>query len=184
MNIMTFEDFKRYYEKHKMFPGQISKSSKVLSDSKLLIKYQNWYKKEEKKLSKPKKVQKRIETKTGTNKDEKWLEVVKTVKNRDDNECQFLKKLEELNMLSEIEYIFDNHPTDMLKIIDPAHIIPKSKGKEYYYNPNNIVCLNRVSHSYLDQMLHPIFGTKISKLEREEWWKFIVGKDRYEALNV
>ena len=65
---------------------------------------------------------------------------------------------------------------------DPAHVFGVGPYPHMCYNQKNVVLLNRYSHECLDSCRDPIRGTPISREERDEWWKKIVGEELYECL--
>ena len=66
--------------------------------------------------------------------------------------------------------------------LDVAHVIPRTSSKALYYEPDNLVLLNRVSHSLLDTYHDPITGVAIVPQQVEDYWKYIIGVEKYEEL--
>ena len=94
--------------------------------------------------------------------------------------------LEQLPIIAFFDFLelqaLDNNAGYFAKIIDHAHVIRRSRAPKLKYDASNIVCLNRFSHSMLDNYRHPITGAQISEKEYEGWWKQIVGDSEYNRL--
>lgn len=161
--IRTFEDYKKHYEKWGKCVDQAFPPKNPISEKSLKKRYEKFIKKSSFKKS--------------FKKDEKWEQVREEVFKRDRGECQLLKILP-LEYIQELKH----NSGGLHKVIDPAHIFNKATYSSLYYDPNNIVCLNRFSHSCLDFDKDPITGESISKEKRNQWWNFIVGEERYFEL--
>jgi hypothetical protein len=110
--------------------------------------------------------------------DKKWKEVVKKIQKRD-KECRLMKVLN----IRERYILIKNAPKNLLQILDPAHVIPASACRDLLYEEDNIVLLNRFSHSSLDSHKSPLDGKKIlSEKEYHYWWERIIGKEKYKNL--
>lgn len=107
-----------------------------------------------------------------TKNDSQWQAVKKEVAVRDKNTCRLL------SVISYRDYLIlkATAPKNMLETLDPAHIFSVGAHHEETYNKDNIVTLNRFSHTCLDDMKSPITGDLISREERDDWWKLIAGK--------
>lgn len=110
--------------------------------------------------------------------DIQWREVKIRVTNRDKKRCRFIK----ICTVKEMIYMEKKSPSALLNRLDHAHIFPVSLYPEIMYNDDNIVLLNRWSHHNLDDCKHPATGEKISKEERDEFWKRIVGEAIFNKL--
>ena len=68
--------------------------------------------------------------------------------------------------------------------LDPAHYIAVSENPNIMYMPENIVMLNRYSHTNLDSCRNPITGEPITKAEALRWWDRILrgNKVQYNYL--
>lgn len=165
--MITLEEYIDYYEKYKKCFDTNYYHNKPLTRKRLESKYADYIRKKESKDSK-------------YQKDEEWENVKEIVYARDNSKCQFLANISfELKK----EFYKENSVTNpLLKIIDPAHIIRKVKSKECYYDSDNVVCLNRLVHTRLDNYQNPITGKNISKEETDYFWKIIVGEDNYNFL--
>lgn len=110
--------------------------------------------------------------------DNRWKEVREEVFKRDKGD-RILKVLS----LQEF-YQLKRNAGSYLRILDPAHYLEVSKRPDLCYEVNNIVTLNRYSHSNLDSFHHPITGEHISKEEVQKWWDRILrgNKAQYEFL--
>lgn len=160
---MTFEKFVAEYEKYGRCPGQMSKPGHKLNERELKTRYEKYSKPKEKKIQK------------SSWEDPKWKEVADVVWKRDKGQCRLLSKLKIDNPELYVYFINNNLPSLYSKL-DLAHVVPRSKSKELYYEPSNIVLLNRVSHSLLDSYHNPITGKSITKEEHEKWWRYILGE--------
>jgi len=83
--------------------------------------------------------------------------------------CQLMQTLS----TDEIHMLRDN-AGGFMSVIDVAHIQSRGSTPEKKWDLDNVVLLNRYSHSMLDQGKHPLKGTPISPAEKAEWWKRIV----------
>lgn len=160
---MTFEEFKTFYEEKGYFPGGVYNTpGKKWNERQLKTKYDKYLKtikrREEKKGGK------------GSPDDERWQAVREAVWERDEGECSLMKVLSPV----ELTLIKKHAPYNLLKTLDPAHCLAKSKYPKLYYKVENIYLLNRYSHSNLDEYRDPIFGLPIKKDEVDYWWNKIL----------
>jgi hypothetical protein len=70
------------------------------------------------------------------------------------------------------------------QILDCAHYLPVGEYPSLCYVEENVVLLNRYSHSMLDSRRHPVTGQQLSREEQVYWWKVILGQSQYEALQA
>lgn len=110
--------------------------------------------------------------------DLEWQKVKKIVADRDKGQDQLLKVLS----IREALLLKKLAPRNLLTVLDPAHILEVSTHPSLIYNPDNIVTLNRYSHSNLDTMRDPITAEPITREEQIAWWKRIAGS-RWSALD-
>ena len=111
--------------------------------------------------------------------DQKWKDVKEVVFKRDNYQDRILK------VITYKEYLLlKKNAGSLLNILDPAHYRAVSELPEEIYNPNNIIALNRFSHSNLDSFRDPIDGHNISKEEVNNWWIRILkgNKKQYQEL--
>ena len=101
--------------------------------------------------------------------DEQTVSFREAVLKRDGHRCQLCKSLK----TEEMHTLMDNAGI-LWKVIDVAHIKSRGSTPEKKWDLENVVLLNRYSHSMLDQGKHPLRGTPISPAEKAEWWKRIV----------
>lgn len=167
---MNFEDFVAIYEKTGKCPGQMSKPKHILNDKELKTRYEKYIKPKKEKVQK------------GSWDDPLWQEVADKVWKRDKSECRLLSKLKIDNPELYLFFIKNNMKSLYIKL-DLAHIIPRSQSAELYYEPINLILLNRVSHSLLDSYHNPITGEAINKVQRDEWWEYIIGNELWKKLN-
>ena len=164
---MTFEKFKDEYEKRGKCPGQMSAPKNPFNDKQL---EERW-----KRYCEVKSV------KNKSSKDERWTEVSELVHKRDREQCRFLSKLKVDNP-DKYMYFIHNNIRGLYMRLDVAHVIPRTLSKALYYEPNNLVLLNRVSHSLLDTYHDPVTGKAITSRQVEDYWKYIIGVEKYEEL--
>ena len=160
---MTFEDFVAIYEKTGKCPQQMSKPKHTLNERELKTRYDKYIKPKKEKVQK------------GSWDDPLWQEVADKVWKRDSGQCRLLSKLKIDNPELYL-YFIKNNMKSLYTKLDLAHIIPRSQSAELYYEPSNIILLNRVSHSNLDTYHDPVTGKSITKEEHEKWWRYISEK--------
>ena len=97
--------------------------------------------------------------------DLEWKKVKEEVKKRDKGIDRMVKIVTPIEMVK-----LRRNAGSFLYIIDPAHYLAVSEAPEHIYEKNNIVSLNRFSHSNLDNFRDPIDGHPISKEEVHNWW--------------
>jgi len=95
-----------------------------------------------------------------------------------DKSCRLLRVL----TAKEMCLLLRLAPGYLLNRLDHAHVFGVGRFPHCIYNAQNVVLLNRYSHHNLDECRHPITGLFITKEEVEQWWKRIVGEERYEQL--
>jgi hypothetical protein len=161
---MEFEEFKSYCQK------RICKRNTIISrlcktESKQRRCYRKWLAKQEKD--------------EGFVIDQEWEKVREVVYLRDRNDCQLLNKL----TVDQTNELYRNGMTNLIKTLDPAHYLRRNTHPKFKYLSDNIVLLNRQSHSWLDTFCHPLNGSKITRDEWEQWWSLILGKGRKENLD-
>ncbi len=109
-------------------------------------------------------------------KDKHWQDVKKEVLKRDKN-CRLCKVLSAREGL-----ILKENAGIRISMCDPAHFLPVSTHPELLYDVNNIYIINRYSHDNLDNCRCPLTGKPITKEERDNWWKRIIGEETYTNL--
>ena len=162
MYIMSFKKFLEFYNKYKRTPNQIKPPKNKLNENQLLSAYARYERGMEKKSK---------------SEDKKLKEIYKKIDIRDENKCRLIHKLTagELAIFKENAHGFD-------KIIDHAHIFGKGAYPHMKYLKENIVLLNRYSHTMLDSKRSPINGKSISNDKWVKWWIRIVGNLIYNKL--
>lgn len=161
---MNFEDFVAIYEKTGKCPQQMSKPKHTLNERELKTRYEKYIKPKKEKAQK------------GSWDDPKWKEVADKVWKRDKSECRLLSKLK-IDNPDLYLYFIKNNMKSLYTKLDLAHIIPRSKSSELYYEPTNLILLNRVAHSNLDTYHDPVTGKSITKEEHEKWWRYILNEE-------
>ena len=107
--------------------------------------------------------------------DKQWQKAKELVLERDRGVCRLLRVLS----IPEAMKLKKNAGGMFLNNIDPAHYRSVSERPDLCYDPNNIVCLNRYSHSNLDDFKDPLDGHSITSREVENWWQ-----EQYEYLET
>ncbi|MFA5760064.1 MAG: hypothetical protein WC942_12045 [Clostridia bacterium] len=174
----SFEEYVNYYKKYKRCLGQMRNPKHTLNEKELKSKYEKYCKSEQKKEDKKNKLfeEKLLEEKEIPI-DNQWENVYTLVHKRDKEYCR-LKLILSIEELKEL----NQNPISLLNQLDVAHVIPRSASKNLYYDLDNLVLLNRISHSWLDTYKNPINGKPIKKEERDMWWKRIVGEQHFNKL--
>ncbi len=160
---MTFDEFKKFYDSKGYLPNDIGRRKNRLNDKQLKTRFEKY--------------QKSIDRKEYT-KDMEWEDLKSRLNLK---KCSFLQRLEEEGMLEEIEEL-KNNASWLIRTIDPAHVFPKGGYPYLKYDLDNVVPLNRYSHSCLDTMRDPISGEPIDKEKRDLFWMFIVGIEKFIIL--
>ena len=154
-----------YYKVRGKCIDQLEEPNQPLNERQLETKYQNYKKKEAKKLSKTFEV------------DKLWEEVRYKAFVRDRYICRLTSKLAEVD-----KSLLKENAKGLYKKLDPAHVFSRGAFPHMKYEVDNLVILNRWSHSCLDSGKDPIFGKPLEKEEIDKWWEFIVGEDLYSKL--
>lgn len=162
MYVMPFKSFLEFYNKYGKTPNQMLPPKNKLNEQQLLSAYDRYVKG----MNKKDKL-----------KDKKLKEIYKQIDIRDGNKCRLIPLLTagELAIFKENAHGFD-------KIIDHSHVFGKGAYPQMKYYKENIVLLNRYSHTMLDSRRSPINGKPITHEEWEEWWIRIVGELVYNKL--
>jgi hypothetical protein len=103
--------------------------------------------------------------------DPQWAEAKRKVRERDKGQDRILSIL----TYKEFLILKENAPSNALQTLDPAHVFSVGAHSTEVYNVDNIVTLNRFSHTSLDDMKSPISGEGITREERDLWWERIAG---------
>jgi len=166
---VTFEQFKDYYMKKGICLGQMSKPKHTLNDKELKTRYEKYIKPKKEKVQK------------GSWDDPLWQEVADKVWKRDKSQCRLLSKLK-IDNPDLYLYFIKNNMKSLYTKLDLAHIVPRSQSSELYYEPSNVLLLNRISHGLIDTYHDPINGKSITKEEHEKWWRYILN-EKMEKTN-
>ena len=165
--MLSREEYKEFYKNRGRCPDSKTAVKQKLNSKQLDSRYDKYVEK-----------QKRIREKSHFRLDEEWI----ALKSQLVQECALIRALRNANRITDINAIYRNG-TFLVRNLDGAHVISRQKAPFMKYDPDNVVMLNRYSHSMLDFMKSPIDGTPITKEEQEGWWKFILGEERWNRLN-
>ena len=168
--MLSEEDFYRMYRETGRLPGDIGNRKNKLTDKQLQRKWIQYQNRELNRAEKKKSQQNQM--------DERWEEIKKGL----GKSCRLIQRLYEAGYNDALRGLNDNSGW-LIKTIDGAHYKSRSRYPFLVYYPDNIVPLNRYSHTMLDQYKSPITGESITKEEHEEWWRFILGKEVYDRIN-
>lgn len=161
----TKEDYIDFYNKYGRYPDNFGYRNQRLNEKQLNTKYEKYLKKQEKN-------NKSFEV------DERWNQIKALLP----KQCALIAVLRKNNRFAEIDELYSNAKF-LISTIDGAHVFSRQKAPWMKYDIDNVVPLNRYSHSMLDFMKDPIDGHTITKEEQTEWWKLILGDDRWNRLN-
>ncbi len=109
----------------------------------------------------------------------KWREITSIVYARDNYVCRLfpiLSTSEKEQLQSNAQYL--------INIIDPAHVIRVGSSPHMKYEVENIVLLNRYSHSQLDEYRNPVNGKYIGKDKAFLFWERILGSEQLRKLTI
>ena len=165
--MLSREEYKEFYKNKGRCPDSNVVTKHKLNDKQLDTRYDKY-------VEKQKKIRERNKFKL----DEEWI----NLKSKLIQECALIRALRSANRIDEIHKIYE-HGKFLVKQLDGAHVISRQKAPFMKYDIDNVVMLNRYSHSMLDFLKSPIDGTPITKEEQDDWWKFILGEERWNRLN-
>lgn len=165
--MLSEEQFYKYYQEKGRLPGDVGKRKNPLNDKQL---HRKWVQYQQRELN-------RQEKKKQNDKDERW----ENIRNDIGKECLLIKRLREYGMEEELEEL-DRNGSFLIKTVDGAHFLSRSKYPSLIYYPDNVIPLNRYSHSMLDTYRDPISGEQISKEEHDSWWEFLLGEEKYNRV--
>lgn len=112
------------------------------------------------------------------NKDKRWRSLKEKISKRDKNTCRLVRIL----TAQEFYLLLKKAPKKLIERLDHAHIFGVGSFPHMCYNDLNVVLLNRYSHENLDNCKDPLTGENITKEDRDEWWKRIVGENIFRDL--
>jgi hypothetical protein len=172
MKALSLEDFTEHYRKHGSCPGDFFKRKKVLNERQIRTKYETYLRKETRQY------EKHAEDAQAEDKDERTRNFCR----RRDKTCQ-LRALIVRNEKKEAAYALAFNAGGFMFQLDVAHVFGKGAHPWMRHEPDNVVLLNRYSHTMLDTLHSPIDGRAISKAEQKAWWIAIIGAERYARLD-
>jgi len=109
--------------------------------------------------------------------DEQWKLTRASVFTRDNMSCRLLRVITPQEAI-----ILKKNAGKALLTLDPAHVVAVSIAPHMCYDVDNIVALNRYSHSMLENSFNPITGDRIAAEDEENWWKRIIGDELFTKL--
>ena len=165
--MLSFEEFKNFFEKKGRFPNSAYVSKKGYNEAQFKTKYKTYLKSENKKQEKFNKDQT----------DDKWEITKNIVDRRDRRKCQFYRIL----TISERKAI-ESELIGVAKKVDRAHIFGKGSNPHMKYNSSNVITIYHIFHQRLDTYRHPLYDTPIDSEERDEIWSRIIGVYNFEQL--
>lgn len=182
---MNFDQFKKFYDKNGFCYNQLNPPKNTLNEKQLKSAYNRYLKgvrkkekrKHESLIKTIEKEQEKIEN-LDYSIDSELESVYSQVDSRDRGKCRLISilNIEDLYVLKSYSW------EGLINTIDHAHIFPKSVFPKLKYEKNNIVLLNRYSHSLIDQYKNPITGDQISKENQIKWWIKIAGIQQWGEL--
>lgn len=164
MIILTEKEYLEFYEKYGRCIDEHFPRKNPYTHKAVLTRYKKYRRKLENKSKE--------EPKT----DSRWNTVRRNVQLRDGS-CRLISRLSKSQII-----VIKSRSGGLHSINDPAHVFGKGPYPHMKYDEDNVILLNRYSHSMLDSGKDPIYGKIISKQEQEDWWRFIVGEEHYEVL--
>lgn len=112
--------------------------------------------------------------------DTKWIET------RDQVDLTHCRLIQVLTEYKDSEGILElrQHAGPLINCIDPAHVMSRGAAPHMKYDVDNIVPLNRFSHSCMDQSRDPVTGKQITSKVVADWWKILIGVEQYDELEA
>jgi len=171
--MLSYIHFVAYYKKQGKCVDDYFIRKKQLNEKQLKSRYKVYVRSQEKLKDK------KAVYFAGESHDEKWEQVRNVVYERDGFKCRLCSILS-----SDEIFVFSKNCTSFIfsQTLDPAHVFSKGAFPHLRYEVRNIVILNRYSHFNLDNQKCPLSGKTISKAEKENWWKRIVGDEVFDLL--
>jgi len=105
-----------------------------------------------------------------------WEDLRQKVRERDGH-CRLITVLSAREFL-----ILQKNARAELTHCDPAHVFGKGAFPHMKYLVDNVILLNRYSHTMMDSCCDPINGKMISRETRNLWWERMIGKEAYTNL--
>ena len=168
--MLSEEAFYQMYYKTGKLPGDLGVRKNKLTDKQLQRKWVQYQQRESNRAEKKKS--------QFNQKDERWEEIKAGL----GKNCRLAQRLYELGMNDALVDL-NNNAGWLIKTIDGAHYKSRSRYPFLIYYPDNVIPLNRYSHSMIDQCRDPITGELMTKEDQEEWWRFLLGDETYDRIN-
>ncbi|MGL5913596.1 MAG: hypothetical protein ACRCZB_05470 [Bacteroidales bacterium] len=173
----NYDEFIHQYKKYGTIDAvsTVKRPNRPLNERQLETYYNEYCRKFEQKKLKQKTP---VKNKKPTMKEPSMDSILsKKIRLRDSNKCRLLSVITFTELIA-----WKKNNGGLGSTIDSAHVLPKSAYPHLRFNEDNLVCLNRYSHSMLDTQHCPLTGALITIEEHENWWKRIVGEQEYLAL--
>ena len=168
--MLNEEEFYSMYYKTKRLPGDLGTRKNELTEKQLHRKWVQYQNRELQRAEKKRSQQNKV--------DERWEEIKAGL----GKNCRLITRLYEMGLNSLLKELNDN-ASHLINTVDGAHYKSRSRYPFLIYYADNVIPLNRYSHSMLDQSRDPINGERITKEEQEEWWQFLLGEEIYARIN-
>lgn len=109
--------------------------------------------------------------------DTKWQKLKEEITIRDKCQCRFFSIMTE-----EEKKLIRPHLWGDFKKIDGAHCISRSSSPHMKYDVDNVYSLYRYLHKSLDEAFDPFTREPITKEQVADYWKRIIGENKYNEL--
>ena len=162
---MNFEQFVNHYEKYGKCPNDWLPRKNKLNEKQLKTRYRLSVVSENTHLE--------------IKEDQSW-ELVKTIVDKRDNQRCKLISLLSPEQLRELK----KNSGGLHHTIDHAHVLSRYERPDLKYETDNVILLNRFSHSMIDQGRDPITGVLIPQEVVDDWWRLLIGDNQYEKLLI
>ncbi len=161
MKVLSYDEFVAYFNKYGRFPRGAYSRKRPPNEDELKHRYERYLRSEGRSEDYRSDKQRTEEV---TPEGSRRCVLLNIVSNSDDEE------------------ILRHNAGHLLFILDRAHVFNKSSYPWMRYLSDNVVWLNRFSHTCLDTQCDPITGRSTTPEMISSWWQLLVGDERYERL--
>ena len=155
---MSLHEFTNSYKKYGKCPNDLGRREKPLNDRQVEMRYKAYLRSVERKK-----------------------EHAERKKPSVFHEKRTICEISRILSFKELQLLKQN-AGPLYQIVDGAHIFGRGPYPWMKDDDENIVGMNRYSHSCLDQTRHPVTGQQITEEERFLWWALIVGPELWKEL--